>query len=95
MRIIRILEILKEIRRNYSSSQLPVIIYTDKGVEKDALRALREEAQDWLWKSSLPAEKIWRIQRAITIDKHEKFKNKRNLIFVLLYFLYGILATLL
>jgi CheY-like chemotaxis protein len=71
--------ILNEIRKLYSPQELPVIIYTQRGNEEDALWVLRNQAQDWLQKASSPAEKIWRIQRSIISQSIDKAKNYRNL----------------
>jgi len=78
------IDILEEIRKKFSPFQLPVLIYTALAKDADALEALRGGAQDWLYKNSEPAEKIWRIEKNIGIQKSEKKKDKIISIIILI-----------
>jgi len=72
--------VLKEIRKNFTEEELPVVIYTTKSKVHlaDTVLCLQEGAQDWIWKDpdlmSGPEKKA-RINKAIAKAKIDSLKD--------------------
>lgn len=60
------ISILKEIKGNSKTASLPVIILSDRGQEKDVVKAIEIGASDYISKPFSPSELIVRIKRVIS-----------------------------
>jgi len=72
------IEICRQIRANYQTRHLPVIMLTAKGEDPDRVRGLNTGADDYMVKPYSPAELIARIQALLRRSNPESLADVLN-----------------